>query len=107
MSVSGVVSYLSIPLFAMIMTVADAYHFAPYTIKGNVVSSADNKPVEKVYVSTVMGEEEALTDKGGNFELNTWQSLPVTIHVQHADYVTEKIILTDVSQKQVFRLQKK
>ncbi|BAV08032.1 hypothetical protein FLA_4065 [Filimonas lacunae] len=79
----------------------------PYIIKGCVLSASDQKPVEKVYVSTVVGEEEALTDKNGNFELNTWEKLPVTLQVQHADFVPEKIVLTDVSQKQVFRLKKK
>lgn len=101
------VSCLSIPLIIMIMSITDSYRFVPYTIKGNVVSASDQRPLERVYVSAVAGEEEALTDKNGNFELSTWQQLPVTIQVQHVDFVTEKVVLTDVSQKQVFRLKKK
>lgn len=101
------VSCLSIPLVAMIMSITDSYRFVPYTIKGNVVAASDERPLERVYISAVIGEEETLTDKNGNFELNTWQKLPVTIQVQHADFISEKVILTDISKKQVFRLKKK
>lgn len=107
MQTSKLVACLSIPLIVMIMSITDSHRFVPYTIKGSVVAASDQRPLERVYVSAVVGEEEALTDKNGNFELHTWQHLPITVQVMHADFVTEKVVLTDVSQKQVFRLRKK
>lgn len=104
LSLAGSVSAL---LVIVMMSFTTSRHTSPYTIKGSVISATDQQPLERVYISAVSGEEETLTDKNGNFELNTWQKLPVTLYIQHADYLAEKVVLTDVSQKVVFRLKKK
>lgn len=84
----------------MILTIADISKVVPYKVKGIVVNES-NKPVERVYISAVQGEEEALTDKNGNFTLTTWQSLPVTITIQHADYTSQQIVIRDTAQKEI------
>ncbi|MBN9299398.1 MAG: carboxypeptidase-like regulatory domain-containing protein [Filimonas sp.] len=84
----------------MILSVTDISSVIPYKVKGIVVDEG-NKPIVRAYISVVQGEEEALTDKDGNFVLTTWQALPVTVTIQHADFTAQKIVIRDTAQKEI------
>lgn len=91
-------------LSVMILSFTDMVHVVPSVLKGTVVSGLNKKPVVRAYVTAVSGEEEALTDAEGNFTLRTWQSLPVTITIQHSDYATSKLVIADTSHAQLIQL---
>lgn len=80
---------------------------APYKVRGMVVRQGSDQPVEKAYIIAVSGEEEVLTARDGSFTLATWQKLPAVIMVQHPDFRTEKIVVTDSTQRVLIRLQVK
>jgi hypothetical protein len=88
----------------MILSFTDMIRVIPAEVKGVVVSGPDKKPVAKAYVVVVPGEEEALTDANGNFTLRTWQSLPVTLTVQHTNYQTRKVQVSDTQHTQLIQL---
>ncbi|WP_158559146.1 carboxypeptidase regulatory-like domain-containing protein [Deminuibacter soli] len=88
----------------MILSFTDMYHATPVLLRGRVVSGADHQPVSRAYITAVQGEEETLTDTSGNFTLRTWQALPVTITIQHGDYKSGKLVISDTSQLQQVQL---
>jgi CarboxypepD_reg-like domain len=76
-------------------------------IEGTVVTANTNTPVKRAHVYVLDGEEEALTNDRGEFKIITWQSLPVTITVEHAEYEIRKIKITNSGQKQHIVLKRK
>lgn len=71
----------------------------PSTLGGVVLDAASGQPLEKAYVYTVKGEEEALTNSRGAFSLKTWQVLPVTLTVQHLEGGESRVKVTAPTQK--------
>jgi hypothetical protein len=53
-----------------------------FVVKGIVKDKATGLPVPRVHVFTIKGEEEAVTDKKGEFQFETWR--------QAAELATEK-----------------
>ena len=74
-------------------------------IQGTVTSN--NNPVSRAHVYVVDGEEEALTNSKGEFKIITWQNAPFTITVEHSDFETKKLRVTDAAQRQQVVLKKK
>ena len=74
-------------------------------IQGTV--TANNNPVSRAHVYVVDGEEEALTNSKGEFKITTWQTLPLTITIEHADYETQKVRVSNALQRQQVVLKKK
>lgn len=78
------------------------------TIQGKVVAQGSKAAVYSAYIHITAGEEEAITDKDGNFKIKTWQKLPVTCTVEHKDFVKQKIIVNENNAtKLVITLQEK
>lgn len=67
------------------------------TLEGSVLDAATGKPVKDVYVYTVSGEEENLTDAKGRFKFKTWKALPVSCTATHKDFKQEIIKITDTN----------
>ena len=56
-----------------------------YTLKGVVANKETARPLPDIYVYTVKGEEEGITNKNGEFKFATWQKLPVTLYIHKED----------------------
>jgi hypothetical protein len=76
------------------------------TVSGKVVGSANNG-LSNAYIYVIAGEEETLSIKDGQFTLKTWQPLPVTLVVEHADFEKQRIIIRKAGQQVVVRLVEK
>lgn len=97
---------VTIPLL-MLLSYHDYLRHSQIVVQGTVLSEGSLKPVPDAFVYTVSGEEEALTDKNGNFKFTTWQSMPIAITVEHRDFETEKIKVTSLPATQAIRLRRK
>jgi hypothetical protein len=99
---------LSLPItLAMLLTYHDSIRLSQIVVEGTVLSEGSLKPVADAYVYTVSGEEEVLTDKQGKFKLTTWQSLPLSITVEHYSFETLKVRVNTVPANQSIRLKRK
>jgi hypothetical protein len=76
-------------------------------IQGVVISADAGLPLENIYLYTKEGEEEALTNKKGEFKLTTWQHLPVTLTIEHLHFEKQTRQVSDVSKPIVIILRKK
>ena len=56
-----------------------------YTLQGIVANKETGRPLSDIYVYTVKGEEEGITNKNGEFKFATWQKLPVTLYIHKED----------------------
>ena len=61
-------------------------------ISGIIVNAATRQPVEKVYLYTIKGEEEAVSDASGHFRFISWQERPLKIYISHSGY-RQKLVL--------------
>jgi len=80
---------------------------SPELVKGKIIDSRSQSPIEKAYIYIISGEEEALSSKDGSFEITTWQAFPVTIKVHHDEYQTSTVVYKNGGDKPVIKLQKK
>lgn len=79
----------------------------PIIIKGVVVEENTRKPVQNAYVFIIDGEEEDLTNSKGEFRIESWQKLPVTINVTNANYQKYSAKVNDATKQQHIRLKSK
>ena len=87
------VSFLLMTGFTLPVTVKDKV-----VLKGIVVDASSRQPVAGVYVYTVEGEEEGITNKNGEFKFATWKKLPVTVTAQHQGYRKKSVKVSNASQ---------
>lgn len=74
-------------------------------IEGRVVEETTGRPVSNAHVYIVDGEEETLTNSNGEFSLETWQKLPLTLTVDtYKRYKKLSILISDPTRKQLVRL---
>ncbi|MES1219545.1 MAG: carboxypeptidase-like regulatory domain-containing protein [Bacteroidota bacterium] len=97
---------LTIPLF-MLLSYYEYIRLSRIVVQGNVLTEDSLKPVAGAFVYTVSGEEEAVTDKNGNFKLTTWESLPVSVTVEHQNFETLNVKATTFPVNQSIRLRRK
>lgn len=64
-----------------------------FVIEG-VVTNEEKQPLQKVFLYTVLGVEETITNNKGEFRLKTDQAFPVKLVVQSKDYEDKQIELT-------------
>jgi hypothetical protein len=77
-------------------------------IEGKVVVESTGKPVAKVHVFILDGEEEALTNSDGEFKIRSWQKAPFRITVKnYGNYKDETVTVSNPSQKVIIRLKSK
>ena len=94
----------------LLLTIVVCTSFKPdntITIKGKIIQSQNNKAVEKAYVYIISGEEETLSLADGQFSIRTWQKFPITVVVEHADYLPTKTLLKKNDREILISLQKK
>jgi hypothetical protein len=80
---------------------------SPQLVKGKLLDSRNQQPVEGAYIYIVSGEEEALSSKEGAFEITTWQAFPVTIKINHDQYQRSEVVYKKGEANHVIKLQKK
>ena len=97
---------LTIPLI-MLLSYHDYLRHSQIVVQGTVLMEGSLKPIPDAFVYTVSGEEEALTDKNGNFKFTTWQSMPIAITVEHRDFETTKIRVTSLPANEAIKLKRK
>jgi hypothetical protein len=76
---------IMIMLFPLLSKQSSEVKTFEYNLQGIVTSKENGKALGDVYLYTVKGEEEAITNKKGEFKLVTWKKLPVTIHIHKED----------------------
>ncbi len=75
-----------------------------HVIEGVVQDKESGKLLKDVYLYTIQGEEEALTNGKGVFKLTTYQGFPVTLNVQDRDYQKQQLIIAAEGQKVTVQL---
>ena len=90
--------------FAALWSVKQAPHEAPAVFEGKVISSETGAPIAGAHVFIIKGEEEALTGSDGSFRISSWQQLPFTITIEHKNYQTSSIRITESGKKQLVKL---
>lgn len=92
---------------AMLLSYTDFTRTGPLQLQGIVTDSETGKPVSKAYLYVTQGSEEILTNDKGEFELKTWQQLPLVLTIEHSDYVKEVIRVTSDKPVLKIRIRKK
>lgn len=82
-------------LFPFIMVITSGTKPTEYTLQGIVTNKEDGKPLEDIYLYTLKGEEEAITNQKGEFRFVTWKKLPVTIHVRYNKSEDIRIVVSN------------
>jgi hypothetical protein len=99
---------IAVPVFVLdSAAMKPAPSVASVTVEGVVVNHSNSQPVSNIYLYIVKGEEEALTDDKGRFSITTWQSLPVTLTVDHIKYKRTTLVVKEPGKKQLIRLEVK
>ena len=91
----------------MLLTYHDYIRLSQIVVQGTVLTEGTLKPVANAFVYTVSGEEEAVTDKNGNFKFTTWQSLPIDLTVEHRDFETSRVKVNSLPANQSIKLKRK
>jgi len=82
-------------------------HKAPVVFEGKVISNESAAPVVGAHVFIIKGEEEALTGSDGSFRITSWQQLPIAVTIEHKNYQTSNIRITEGGKKQLVKLKLK
>jgi hypothetical protein len=98
---------LFLPLSVMFLSYTDMKHFELMVIEGKVITRHSSLPVKGAHVYITSGEEEDLTNNEGKYRITTWQSLPVTLTVEHKNYETVKLKISGNLKNQVIELKEK
>jgi len=69
-----------------------------YTIKGMVTVKETGKPLPDIYLYTIKGEEEAMTNHKGEFKFISWQKLPLTLYVNYKEEANIRILVSNPSE---------
>ena len=93
--------------YVTLWSVEQATHRAPAVFEGKVISNETAAPVVGAHVFIIKGEEEALTGSDGSFRITSWQQLPFTITIEHKNYQTSNIRITEGGKKQLVKLKLK
>ena len=79
-------------------------HDAPIIVQGMVLDADTGKPIEGAHVYIVHGEEEAMTNKRGEFKIETWQAIPIKITIDRRGYTSANRSVRDAADRPVIRL---
>ena len=69
-----------------------------HDVFGTVYSKQSGKPIAGVYLYTVKGEEEGVTNKQGEFRFKTWQRFPVIVYVHESQNKVTTVTVSNPSQ---------
>jgi hypothetical protein len=68
-----------------------------YTLQGVVANKETGKPLPDIYLYTVKGEEEAITNQKGEFKFVSWQKLPLTLYI-HKENENIRVLISNPSE---------
>ena len=91
----------------MIFSYNDFIKTTPIQLHGTVEDIETGKPIASALLFVVKGNEENITNNKGEFKLATWQKLPLTLTIEHADYNTENIKVTEGAGTLKIKIRKK
>jgi hypothetical protein len=63
-----------------------------------VTSKENGKALSNIYLCTIKGEEEAITNQKGEFRFATCKKLPITVHVHYKEAEEVRVVITTPSQ---------
>lgn len=73
-------------------------------IRGVVISEQTGQPLSGAHVYVIHGEEETLTNKKGEFQVESWQKFPLKLTVEYRNFLTTSVGVADPGKRQVIRL---
>lgn len=68
-----------------------------YMLHGTISNKETGKPLPDIYLYTVKGEEEAITNKKGEFKFISWQKLPLTLFI-HRENNNLRVLISNPSE---------
>src|SRR5687768_6746232 len=86
-----------IMLFPLLLKQSSDEKTVEYNLQGIVTSKENGKALGGIYLYTVKGEEEAITNQKGEFRFVTWKKLPVTIYI-HNKAEEVRVVVTNPSE---------
>lgn len=89
----------------MILRYGDIVHFLPGIARGRVVDARSGKPVEKVHIVVVSGEEEDFTNPNGEFSIKTSKRFPLDITIEHRGYSRQSVRFSQDNEPVLITLQ--
>lgn len=90
---------IALALLPVLSWISEPKVLPSYSLQGTVLHKESGKPLPDVYLYTVKGEEETLTNQKGEFKIVSWQKLPITIHVRSLDESDIKVVVNNPSDK--------
>ena len=72
-------------LFPLLLKQSSEVKTFEYNLQGIITSKENGKALGNIYLYTIKGEEEAITNQKGEFRFVTWKKLPITIHIHKKD----------------------
>jgi hypothetical protein len=89
----------------MIFDYAGILQLVPATISGQIISQQAGIPVCGAHVYIRPGREEVITGQSGQYRLLTWQPLPVLLTIEHSQYASITVVITEAAGAQTIQLQ--
>jgi hypothetical protein len=89
----------------MILRYGDIVHFLPGIARGRVVDARSGKPVGKVHIVVVAGEEEDFTNPNGEFNIKTGRRFPFDVTVEHQGYRRQSVRFSQDNEPVIIALQ--
>ena len=82
-------------LFPLLLKQSSDEKSIEYDLQGIVISKENGKALGNIYLYTIKGEEEAITNQKGEFRFVTWKKLPITIHVHYKEEEEVRVVVTN------------
>ena len=86
---------IMIMLFPLLLKQSSDEKSIEYDLQGIVTSKENGKALGNIYLYTIKGEEEAITNQKGEFRFVTWKKLPITIHVHYKEEEEVRVVVTN------------
>lgn len=86
---------ITVILFSLLLKQPSQLKPFEYTLQGSVISKENGKPLGDIYLYTIKGEEEAVTNQKGEFKFVTWKSLPLTIYIHYKEAEEIRMVVTN------------
>jgi hypothetical protein len=81
-------------LFPFMIVTSTETKTAEYMLQGIVLNKETGKPLADIYLYTVKGEEEAFTNKKGEFRFVTWKKLPIILYI-HKENENIRVLISN------------
>jgi hypothetical protein len=89
---------IMIMLFPLLLKQSSNAKTVEYNLQGIVTSKENGKALGNIYLYTIKGEEEAITNQKGEFSFASWKKLPITIHVHYKEEEEVRVVVTNPSE---------